>query len=305
MTSPVAPQFQPVHIGDEAKPPLAVVPDPQTLFTNRAARFRALAPAHPLEAYLLMLADLSAAQNDILAKLPPVVLPDADKIERAFTHGMAPIARKDVAVDAVMLTTLDRLFDASRSITMPEAAAAARDGVIASDEDQRRVMIANVLDDALPFEEMAEHVLVAAALQVHFARLASQLPADRLTPVSDGACPACGGPPVSSQIVGWENAHSTRFATCATCATNWHVVRVKCVACSSTKGIHYKHVDGEPDTLRAECCDSCGTYLKLLNTAKAHELDPVADDVASAGLDVLMRELGMRRSGFNVYLAGF
>ena len=97
MTSPVAPQFQPVHIGDEAKPPLAVVPDPQTLFTNRAARFRALAPNHPLEAYLLMLADLSAAQNDILAKLPPVVMPDADKIERALTHGMAPIARKDVA----------------------------------------------------------------------------------------------------------------------------------------------------------------------------------------------------------------
>ena len=55
----------------------------------------------------------------------------------------------------------------------------------------------------IPFEAIAEHALVAAALQVHFARMAAALDAAALTPVGDGACPACGGPPVASLVVGW------------------------------------------------------------------------------------------------------
>ena len=39
-------------------------------------------------------------------------------------------------------------------------------------------------------------MFVAAALQVHFARLAAQLDANALVPVGEGACPACGGPPI-------------------------------------------------------------------------------------------------------------
>jgi FdhE protein len=182
---------------------------------------------------------------------------------------------------------------------------AARDGVIAADEAERRTMIANVLADSLPAEEIAEHVYVAAAMQVHFARLAAMLPAEKLTPVSDGACPACGGPPVASSVVGWSGSQSTRFVTCGACATRWHVVRIKCVACSSTKGIHYAHVEGTADTLKAECCDICKTYLKILYAITDPDLDPVADDVASAGLDMLVKEQGFRRSGFNVFLAGF
>lgn len=305
MSMPAAPQFQPVHIGTEAKPPLAVLPDPATLFANRAARFRRLAADHQLSGYLTFLADLSAAQSALLPGLPAAVLPPDNDVERALEFGMGPIARNTVSIDDAVIVTLDRLLDAARAIAMPDNAEAARDGVIAAPEDERRVMIANVLADALPANEIAEHVFVAAALQVHFARLAAQLPAERLTPVSDGACPACGGPPVSSSVVAWENAQSARFATCATCATQWHVVRVKCVACSSTEGIHYAHVEGTADTLKAECCDSCGTYLKVLYALNDPDLDAVADDVASAGLDILVRENGFGRSGFNVFLAGF
>ncbi|MCZ8044074.1 MAG: formate dehydrogenase accessory protein FdhE [Beijerinckiaceae bacterium] len=304
MTTPTAPQFQPVHIGAEAKPPLAVLPDPATLFSDRAARFRTLASDHQLAGYLTFLADISEAQSRILDDLPPATLPPDDDIERAIVYGMAPIARSAIAIDETVLTTLDRLFEAARCIAMPDLAEAARDGVIAAPEDERRVMIANVLGDALPANEIAEHVFVAAALQVHFARLAAQLPADRLTPVSDGACPACGGPPVASRVVNWEGSQSARFATCGACATQWHVVRVKCVACSSTLGIHYAHVEGTSEMLKAECCDTCGTYLKILQSTEDADLDAVADDVASAGLDLLVREQGLRRSGFNVYLAG-
>jgi FdhE protein len=299
------PTFAPVPIGENADPPLAVLPSPETLFSSRAARFRVLAQDHQLAPYLVLMAGLADAQAAILPGLPPVVLPDPEALDLAFAHGMAPIARTAMPVDAAMNATLDALFDAAAALAMPEQAKAALAGVVAASDDERRVMIGNVVSDAIPAHEMVEHVLVAAGLQVHFARLAAALPAGRVTSVADGACPACGGPPVSSQVVGWIGSSSTRFCACGTCATLWHVVRVKCVACSSTGGISYLHVEGAADTIKAECCSQCGTYLKLMAADRDPSLDPVADDVASAGLDLLVREKGLRRSGFNVFLAGF
>ena len=34
-------------------------------------------------------------------------------------------------------------------------------------------------------------------------------------PVAQGACPCCGGPPVSSRVVGWPGAENARYAACA------------------------------------------------------------------------------------------
>jgi FdhE protein len=308
MSSPASlnpPQFPPVHIGDEAKPPVAVLPNPETLFAERARRFLRLASDHQLRGYLEFLASVSASQATILSRLPAVKLPDADELERAFQFGMAPIARQSVAIDATVLATLEALLRELDSVTVPERGRAALAAVKAADPSRRITMIAAVLEDALPVEELAEHILVAAAMQVHFSRLAAALPSERITSVADGACPACGGPPVSSSVVGWLNAQSARFVACACCATQWHVVRVKCVACSSTKGISYSHVEGTAETLKAECCDTCRSYLKIFYLTADPALDPVADDVASAGLDLLVREKGFRRAGFNVFLAGF
>ena len=303
--APVAPQFQPMHIGEEAKPPLAVLPDPAKLFSARAVRFAALAPDHQLKGYLEFLSEIAKAQAAMLPALPPVSLPDDATLARAFEHGMAPIARAGLPCPDVALKTLEALLQALKSVPMPDKAMAALEGVIAADEAERRSMIDAVLSDALPPEEIAEHVFVASAMQVHFARLAALLDVDKLTPVADSACPACGGPPVASSVVGWVNSQSARFVTCGCCATQWHVVRVKCVACSSTKGIHYNHVQGTADTLKAECCDECRHYLKVLSLITDPAMDPVADDVASAGLDLLVKEKGFARAGFNVFLAGF
>ncbi len=304
-----APPFQPVHIGEEAKPPLVVLPRPEALFAARAQRFRALAPDHPLKGYLEFLAALSEVQAGLLPGLAPAALPEAGKLARALEHGMAPIARGDLPAAALAMATLDALLVALGPVEMPEKARAALEGVIAAGVDERRALLDAVLRDATAHEvaardEIAEHVFAAAALQAHFARLAAQLDAERLTAVADGACPACGGPPVSSSVVGWLGAQGVRFATCGCCATQWHVVRVKCVACSSTKGIHYNHLHGTAASLKAECCDECKRYLKILYATIDPELDPVADDVASAGLDLLVREAGFARAGFNVFLAG-
>jgi FdhE protein len=106
-------------------------------------------------------------------------------------------------------------------------------------------------------------------------------------------------------VVGWPKAHNTRFCTCSLCGTMWNVVRVKCVLCSTTAGIGYHTVEGKSDGVKAESCDSCRAYVKILYQVNEPALDPLADDVATLGLDMLMAEDGWRRGGHNPFLLGY
>src|SRR5262249_22225498 len=164
-------------------------------------------------------------------------MPVPDAIARAHEFGMPPLDRNKFTSDAAFETTLERLFALAGDIDMPAAARDALGRARSADAGARDNMVRNVLADSMPVEALADHLYAAAALQVHFARMAARLDAKKLTPLGDGVCPSCGGPPVSSMVVGWTGAHGTRFCSCALCSTLWHVVRIKCVLCSSTKGI--------------------------------------------------------------------
>ena len=106
-------------------------------------------------------------------------------------------------------------------------------------------------------------------------------------------------------VVGWKGAHGARFCACALCATMWNVVRIKCTLCGSTKGIGYQEIDGGAGTVKAETCDSCHGYVKILHQHRNPSLDPVADDVASLALDLLLREDEYRRGSVNPFLLGY
>jgi FdhE protein len=82
-------------------------------------------------------------------------------------------------------------------------------------------------------------------------------------------------------------------------------VRIKCVLCESTKGIAYQELEGARDTVKAETCEHCHGYVKILHQQKNPQLDPVADDVAMLGLDILLRERGYRRGAVNPFLLGY
>ncbi|MDX8465415.1 formate dehydrogenase accessory protein FdhE [Mesorhizobium sp. VK23B] len=294
----------PTAIGEVSAPPFARLPEPVLLFSRRAERWNALAAGHDLGSYLRFLAALADAQHRIQEGLAEPEMPDAAARERARSFGMPPLDRGNLAPDAAA-ETLDRLIVAASEIKKTVAAADALDRLKQATPAKRGDMVRNVLADAIPMEALAEHVYVAAALQVHFARLAARLDARALVPVGDGACPACGSPPTSSIIVGWQGAHGARFCACSLCGTLWNYVRIKCTLCGSTKGIGYQEVDGGPGTVKAETCDSCGCYVKILHQHKDPGLDPVADDVATLGLDILVREGGYRRGSFNPFLIGY
>lgn len=300
-----APQRDMTDIGEVATPAFVHLPEPLTLFSTRAARYRYLADRHDLGAYLLFLAGISDAQHRAQDDLPAPQSPDADALRRAREYNMPALNRTAFAPDQIFDDTLERILAGVAAIEMPEAAATALARVRSSDADARAEIAWAVLAYTIPMEALAEHLYVAAALQVHFARLTAQLDAKSLVPVGDGACPACGGPPASSMIVGWQGAHGARYCGCALCNTLWNYVRIKCALCGSTAGIAYQELEGGEGTVKAETCKSCHGYLKILHQHKDPAADIIADDVASLGLDLLVREAGFKRGGANPFLVGY
>jgi FdhE protein len=305
MADPTSIQPDPSAIGGVPQAPFVRLPDPASIFARRAARFRSLARTSALAAYLEFLADIAQAQAAALSSLPEPDLPDRKQMARASEFAMPPLDRGTFKADVAFEQTWERVLGSLAGAAKPEAAQTALARVRGLDPTGREAMLANILSDLIPPDAVAEHVYVAAVLHVHFARMAERLAAAALVPVGVGACPACGGPPVVSLIVGWPGAETVRYACCALCSTLWNEVRIKCLVCGSTKGIGYQEVEGQTSTIKAETCDECGSYVKILHQHKDVALDPVADDVGSLGLDQLLREGKYRRAGVNPYLIGY
>src|SRR5215468_3790882 len=101
------------NIGEEAKPPYAVLPDPSILFLGRSQRLRVLAPGHTLESYLNFAANVTEVQHAVQASLPEPVLPSAARIRQAQENGMPPLSRTTFepgeAGEAALSSLLDGL----------------------------------------------------------------------------------------------------------------------------------------------------------------------------------------------------
>ncbi|HEX7072712.1 MAG TPA: formate dehydrogenase accessory protein FdhE [Hyphomicrobiaceae bacterium] len=305
MTETGSAKLHSVNIGEEAKPPAAVLPYPASLFLNRSKRLLALAPGHQLEPYLRFLSVVTHAQHDIQAALPDASVPPPEQIAQAIEHGMPPISRFTLKPDDVSQTTVDHLLENLAQRQLSAEAAAAVQTWRSMTGEQRRAAMADAFSEADSQDSIAFRALVLAGLQVHFTRMAAKLDAASLKPIADGACPACGSPPVASSVVNWPGATNTRFCTCSLCATMWYVVRVKCLLCSSTESISYRLIDGYPDTIKAETCDKCHGYVKIFYQVKDPVLEALADDVASLGLDMLLTKEGWKRGGHNPFLIGY
>jgi len=91
----------------------------------------------------------------------------------------------------------------------------------------------------------------------------------------------------------------------------WNEVRVKCIACGTTKGVGYRavEIEGDPEgktaVIKAEVCDECKSWTKILYQNRNPSLEIIADDVASLGLDLLMKDSEYKRAGFDPFLVGY
>ena len=69
--------------------------------------------------------------------------------------------------------------------------------------------------------------------------------------------------------------------------------------------MQYQEIEGSEGVIKAEICEDCRGYVKVLYEQKNRDLEPIADDVASLGLDLMVQELGFRRGGVNPFLIGY
>lgn len=301
---PTTLQPDPSMIGGVAKLPLARLPDPGAIFATRAARLEFLAGYNAnLAPYLRFLAGICRAQDALARELPRPAAPPAAHVEQARAHRMPPLDRGEMR--AGLALALTGLLDRLAGLEMPEAARLALDALRDAAPEDRDWVMTNVLTDTIPADSIAPHLFAAAALQVHASLMAATLPVDRLVPIRMGICPACGGRPAASMVTGNMGAEGARYCSCATCQTLWNEVRVKCTCCGSTKGITYRSVETGEATIKAECCRECGKWVKIMYQNKNPTLEPIADDVASLGLDLMMQGTEWARGAYNPFLAGY
>ncbi len=280
-------------LGEIAESAPVRLPDLATIFSRRAERLKALAPGHELEAFLRVIAALVAAQQEALAGLPPGALPGPSAIAKAKLAHRAPLDPSTWRRDESWRVALARILEKIDAGVLPEAAQEARKALAAADVTDLEALADRFLEGDVPQHDAAKAVFVAAALQVAWTRMAALLEPSDLDPAA-GQCPACGSPPVAGMISPGGTKFGHRHLHCSLCATAWRYVRVRCVHCGSTDKISFRQLAGT-SYLRAECCENCRGYSKVFYLESAKALEPLADDLGSLGLDVLVGEEGFAR----------
>jgi FdhE protein len=314
--------------------PRLLLPQARSLFTARAARLRQLANnditgipvGESMQGYLQLMAALVDAQAAVAASLPAetFALPDAAEIALSLEHNMPPLpvsGARPASWRTVFAALLDRLDPLTGE--QPQLA-----GVLAQLRELDAAQLEGCADAVLA--EVTEGVdplhapFVAAALQVVWAMRASQLDSPAVQPlVTNTLCPVCGSHPVASVIRIGGQSQGYRYLHCSACASEWHMVRVKCTCCEHTSKIAYQSLQTNEDkaevvagadsapinkandpskVARAETCEDCKTYRKIFNQEHDFNVEPLADDLASLTLDLLVGEAGYARASGNPLL---
>lgn len=305
--------------------PFLRMPQRSAVFADRALRLRQLAAGHAMRDFLLFAAQVAEAQQHVLDSYPPVSLPTPAQMQDAAQACEPPLAAERWARDAQWRLGLSRMLEKLEQRVEAETLKGAIRQLRARPQDYLEAQADRILAGLSVGIDVAAAPLIAAALQVYWTHLVvaadqayrdtPQGAFDRTTNAS--LCPCCGSRPVASitRIGGDEGGY--RYLQCALCSTQWHMVRIKCTHCETTKGIQYQALQRADDVsatgrdagaslvnvaVQAETCTECGHYLKIMHMNKDAHVDAVADDLATLALDLLVTEAGLQPHGVNLML---
>ena len=281
--------------------PFLLAPGPDDLFASRGRRFLTLAENHPLGDYLRFMGLLARAQQSTLASFSRPAAPTAAHLDHCRAGRLPPLGVLGWRRDSVWRDGLARILAVLEEDGLPDGvrntAARLRRAEVKELEDFA-VSILNHDLTGVPAEVVP---FTAAALQVYWTALAATLKAGNpLRLERHNLCPVCGSLPVAGLVRGGGRENGLRYLCCSLCASQWHMVRGICSNCAATKGITYFSIEGQPGVVTAESCDECHGYLKIVRLEKDPLADPVADDLATLSLDLLLDRSGRRRCGANL-----
>lgn len=292
----------PSHAGVKAPDPI-LLPDRSKRFARTATRLAKLADGHPLEAWLRFLADVSWAQHAVVTSIAPGATLPADVVARVVDARLPPLAADGHPRDPAWLEGLRLLLGEVESDRLPPPAHDAIMQLRGMDDAAIETLADQFLRGTIAVADTAAAVYVVAALQAYFTVSASRLDASQLRLLEERAlCPCCGSPSVAGLITATGITPGTRFLQCSLCSTAWNHVRVACITCGGTGKLKVQAIEGDNELVKAETCGDCHTYSKLLYQVKDMQADPVADDLASLGLDLLVAEAGFARHAPNPFL---
>lgn len=290
-------------------PPEVVLPR-SDYFAVRARRLQELSQrVEPLGEFLAFMAQLAQAQQVTLEQANPVWTPAPEAFVPALEHNMPPLNAWALRQDIDLHTELTVMLDA----LAPQAGEAQR-ALLAHLKILPPDEVALIAEDVLAgrardAERAGMMPLVAAAMQVAWLRLTQSLPRVPARPSAEARalCPCCGSPPVASVIEANPQRSGVRYLQCGLCATQWYLERSICSVCEQSSKLNYLSLAneaGQPELpAQAETCGDCGTYLKIISHSVDPQGEPLADDLASLALDLMLAENDQyRRSGFNPLL---
>lgn len=273
------------------------------LFSRRAIRFRQLAPGHPLGDYFTFLALLAEAQQAALHHFPVVPQPDTDKQALCREHGMPLLGTGTWPRDPAWRQGLTLILQQLAPAALPPAARETISGLLRASAAELERMADQILAGELAEVSPQKLPFVAAALQVYWLQLATTLGESAFGRLEQGGvCPVCGSFPNAGIVGRATSGQGVRYLCCALCASEWHLVRLKCSSCEATQGINHYTLEGADGAVKTESCDACDSYLKLFYLEKDPQLEPLADDLATLTLDLLMDREGKSRRGPNLFL---
>ncbi|HJU99981.1 MAG TPA: formate dehydrogenase accessory protein FdhE [Burkholderiaceae bacterium] len=321
---------------DHTAIPRLLLPQPRSLFSARATRLRRLANNEikgipvgaTLRGYLLLMAALVDAQAAVTLALPSdaaalaaaINMPDDATITQALDHNMPPLpvsGPRPAAWRGVFDSLLAQMHTLAASQPQFSSVVDELHALTGAElEGCADAVLAQFGDGINPLHAP----FVAAALQVVWTLQASLLDARRVQPLVTGTlCPVCSSHPVASVIRIGGQSQGYRYLQCGMCASEWHMVRVKCSNCEENAHVAYQSLEDAQasatppaDTInkandpsrvaRAETCDDCHSYRKIFNQEHDYDVEPLADDLASLMLDVLVGEAGYTRASGNPLL---
>ena len=285
------------------------LPEAKLPYAQRAERLRKLADGHAMADYLLWAADLVSAQQ-ATAEAAPLPEAEARSLADALRQPHAPLHSSHWQRSEHWLQLLDSLLQqlaqVARMQSQPvqHALAALRTADSAQRKRWADALLAELRGDEpqdgaqLPEAGVAQ--LLHSTLSLYWRQLASQLPGSGMAELGAHRhdCPVCGQAPAGSLVLGGTQA-GLRYLQCSLCESQWHVVRTTCSCCDATGQLDYWCLEDEKAPIKAESCGDCHSYLKAFYLQADHQLELVADDLASLALDAEMEAKELVRSGIN------
>lgn len=274
------------------------------IFRQRALRLNELAAevSSDWQPYLQLLAEVCTAQQSLLERYT-----EADWVLPATNEGDLPLTPALLSENRGLADQLFTDLYALLHEQLSPTAVLVWQEILHLSSEERIQLCQQAINQQLGLAQQDYQIWLNAVVQIIYTLVAGSLAADTVKPCPEpGFCPCCGTDAVGAVIIGHGELEGLRYLCCGLCNSRWHSVRARCSFCDNSRDLGIQRIEqateGVLAATEAECCPSCNAYRKRYRLAKQQYADPIADDLASLILDMLLSDEGWQRGGANPFL---